>query len=113
MSVRRSDLDHQDMTSTQHETAAWYPYAGPPIRRPSRPGLIAAGVLAIFGGIAAVPVSLLGMLVTANSCGMFADSCDTYGQPAAGFEWFGALFFAAPVAVIVGIVLCVLGRALK
>ena len=95
--------------STNHDR----PYAPPDFRpgRPSRPGLIATGVLAICGGVAAVPISLLGMLVTANSCGMFADGCDTYGRPAAGFEWFGALLLVAPIAVVTGTILCVLGKS--
>jgi hypothetical protein len=79
--------------------------------RRSRSGFIAAGILAICGGVAAIPIALFGMFVTANSCGMFADGCDTYGQPAAGFEWFGALFFLGPAAVVTGVVLCVQGRS--
>jgi hypothetical protein len=100
--------DDQCMTTPRQDT-----FIPPTIHpgRPSRPGFIAAGVLAICGGIAAVPISLLGMLVTANSCGMFADGCDTYGQPAPGFELFGALFFIGPIAVVTGIVLCVQGRS--
>jgi hypothetical protein len=47
----------------------------------------------VFGlGLAAAVVAVVCFaamaLLTSNSCGMFADGCDTYGQTAPGFDLF-------------------------
>jgi hypothetical protein len=50
-------------------------------------------------------------LLTSNSCGMFADGCDTYGQPAAGFERYVAATLVSLAAVPTFFV-ALIGRAI-
>jgi hypothetical protein len=56
-------------------------------------GLGLAGAVVAFVCFAAMA------LLTSNSCGMFADGCDTYGQPAAGFEHYVAATLVSLAAV--------------
>ena len=60
-------------------------------------------------GMLSLPIAAFGALATANSCGMFADGCDTYGQPAPGFQFFGFLAIVAFVAIPAGIILAIVG----
>jgi hypothetical protein len=66
-------------------------------------------VAACVLGPISIPVFLCLVALTANSCGMFADGCDTYGQPAPGFGWFLAGLLLGPVVTVAGIVSLAIG----
>lgn len=74
-----------------------------PHRAPGRFNWRAFGiVVAVLSLPAAAGFALLALL-TANACGMFADGCDDYGKPAAGFSWFVAGTCLAITAFVVGV----------
>ncbi len=103
-----STAEYQGMTTTHPSAAA--PIAPqspiPPAPTPKAGQAVAGGLLVGLGTVA-IPVALLGLFVTVNACGPFADSCSDYGKsdPAAG--WFFLLLLAAPVAIVAGIVMLV------
>jgi hypothetical protein len=67
--------------------------------------------LGLAGAGAAVVCFAAMALLTSNSCGMFADGCDTYGQPAPGFELFVLATLLSLVAVA-AFFLALIGRAI-
>ncbi len=91
-----------------HTAPTWAPPA-PVAARRSTP-LVRIGIALMVLGTLALPVAALGALATMNSCGMFADGCDTYGQPAPAFQLFGFLASAAFVSIPTGILLTIVGH---
>lgn len=73
--------------------------------------MVPIGILAGLLGAATAGVALLFALLTANSCGAFADSCDTYGQPSPEFLPAVGVAVLGSVAAVVGFVLVVVGMA--
>jgi hypothetical protein len=55
--------------------------------------------LGLAGAVVAFVCFTAMAMLTSNSCGMFADGCDTYGQPAAGFERYVAATLVSLAAV--------------
>jgi phosphatidylglycerophosphate synthase len=66
------------------------------------------GVVLLTLGVIAIPISLAGVLLTANACGPFADGCDEYGKSEPAAPWFLLLFFAAVLTIIAGITMCIM-----
>jgi hypothetical protein len=93
-------------------TTATFTHIAPPANPPKkRFGII--DVLLIAGMVVAIPVTLVllgGAALTANSCGAFADGCDTSGQPGPGFGWF-LVGGAASALVVPTCIVSLIGRA--
>ncbi|HMU79718.1 MAG TPA: hypothetical protein P5193_13130 [Microthrixaceae bacterium] len=73
--------------------------------------MVPIGILAGLLGTAAAGVGALIALLSTNSCGAFADSCDTYGQPAEEFLPAVGVMALGAAAAVVGFVLLVVGMS--
>jgi hypothetical protein len=67
--------------------------------------------LGLAGAGAAVVCFAAMALLTSNSCGMFADGCDTYGQPAPGFEHY-VLATLLSLGAVPAFLFALIGRAM-
>jgi hypothetical protein len=72
---------------------------------------VAGGIVIAALGLTAAVVSFLFALLTANACGMFADGCDDYGEPAPGFALFVASTIVAGGAAVGGVLVAVTATA--
>ena len=61
----------------------------------------------LLGGGGAV-VCLVLAVMTSNSCGLFADGCDSYGQPASGFEAFVSIAVASAMVAVGGLLVAII-----
>jgi len=72
--------------------------------------VLTQGLVEAIGGSLTFVGALIAMLST-NSCGAFADSCDTYGQPAEEFLPAVGVMALGAAAAVVGFVLLVVGMS--
>lgn len=80
--------------------------------RPERrqPGwMVPIGILIGLFGTAGAGLGAVVALFTANSCGAFADGCETYGRPAPGFYPAVGLFLLCGAVAVAGLVMMAVG----
>jgi hypothetical protein len=65
------------------------------------------GTLAALLGFPGAGFLALLTIFSMNACGMFADSCDDYGETAPGFGWYAAGTLVALLAAIAGLIVAV------
>jgi hypothetical protein len=105
-----------DSMMTTTDTAPWPAPTNPepPIesrKKRSRYWIDVLLGLGLAGAVVAFVCFTAMAMLTSNSCGMFADGCDTYGQPAAGFEHYVAATLVS-LAAVPTFLFALIGRAI-
>ncbi len=71
--------------------------------------MVPVGILAALFGIGLAGLAAVVALLSANSCGPFADSCDSYGEPAREFLPALVVLCAGVGVAVIGVVVALVG----
>ena len=71
--------------------------------------MVPVGILAVLFGASLAGIAAVVAVLSANACGAFADSCDSYGEPAPEFVPALVVLCAGAALAVVGVVVALTG----